>query len=88
MPRICQVMVVTVLESFHVSCILVLFIYSFIELFPQYFSWSLLQACKLVPDIGHLSGKFEGFDWRILSLTGHVDWALPLLREIKKYIFT
>ena len=39
-------------------------------------SWS--QACKLAPDIGHLSGKFEGFDWRILSLTGHVDWALPL----------
>ena len=37
-----------------------------------------LQACKLAPDIGHLSGKFEGFDWRILSLTGHFDWALPL----------
>ena len=37
-----------------------------------------VQACKLAPDIGHLSGKFEGFDWRILSLTGHVDWALPL----------
>ena len=36
------------------------------------------QACKLAPDIGHLSGKFEGFDWRILSLTGHFDWALPL----------
>ena len=41
------------------------------------------QACKLAPDIGHLSGKFEGFDWWILSLTGHVDWALPLWREIK-----
>ena len=41
------------------------------------------QACKLAPDIRHLSGKFEGFDWRILSLTGHVDWALPLWREIK-----
>ena len=27
------------------------------------------QACKLAPDIGHLSGKFEGFDWQILSLT-------------------
>ena len=37
-----------------------------------------VQACKLAPDIGHLSGKFEGFDWRILSLTGHFDWALPL----------
>ena len=49
-------------------------------------SWS--QACKLAPDMEHLSGKFEGFDWRILSLTGHVDWALPLWREIKKYIFT
>ena len=50
-------------------------------------SWSLydkptdsgyLQACKLARDIGHLSGKFEGFDWQILSLTGHVAWALPL----------
>ena len=48
---------------------------------------SLLQACKLAPDIGHLSGKFEGFDWRILSLTGHFDWALPLGREIKKIYF-
>ena len=38
----------------------------------------ITKACKLAPDIGHLSGKFEGFDWRILSLTGHVDWALPL----------
>ena len=46
------------------------------------------QACKLAQDIWHLSGKFEGFDWRILSLTKHVDWALPLWREIKKYIFT
>ena len=39
---------------------------------------TMRQACKLAPDIGHLSSKFEGFDWRILSLTGHVDWALPL----------
>ena len=47
-----------------------------------------MQACKLAPHIGHLSGKFEGFDWQILNLTGYVDWALPLWREIKKYIFT
>ena len=42
------------------------------------------QACKLAPDIGHLSGKFQGFDWRILSLTGHVDSSV-MTRNKKIY---
>ena len=38
----------------------------------------IVQACKLAPDIGHLSGKFEVLTGEMLSLTGHVDWALQL----------
>ena len=39
-------------------------------------TWSVTQACILVPIIGHLSGKFEVFTGKPLCLTKHPDRCL------------